>query len=457
MAAPIVVIQMQRLGDVVLTFPLLLWLRRQYPDQELWLRADPQFAALAAGLAPPVRWLASQDDPALIATPCAMVIHLGHSAEGARLAGTIPAARVFGRVWRDGGLRVYGPWMRYRESLILANRHNRFHWADLHALDSISRDIMASTGWDPPRHTPTDRVGLFLGASDAAKRPSPAFWAALARYVMRRGLTPVLLGGPAEVPLGEEVRRLVRRPLLDLCGRLSLEKLAVLGEQLALLVSPDTGPMHVAAWTGLRVVNLSLGPVWAWDTAPYQPGHLVVQPSASCSGCWQCSRRLACHQNFAPRAVAQLVESVMAGKSSWQPPSGLILGRTDRDEGGRFVLVPVAGHQAHVRHLLAAYWRALWLAVLGGEPPAACRQHAAALWECAPALAKRLVRSVTQLAQMVAAARTAHYLPWQTLPPGVRPLASYVAVCLESDDFAPSSCLAAMELVEQHLAWISPA
>ena len=34
--APILVLQMQRMGDLVLTFPLLAWLRAEHPRRPLW-------------------------------------------------------------------------------------------------------------------------------------------------------------------------------------------------------------------------------------------------------------------------------------------------------------------------------------------------------------------------------------------------------------------------------------
>ena len=76
-------------------------------------------------------------------------------------------------------LRVAGAWQKYRMSLVHNNRHNRFHWADMNALDVIPAPVMAGTRWPEPRCMPPDvrRVGLFLGASAAEKRPSASFWA----------------------------------------------------------------------------------------------------------------------------------------------------------------------------------------------------------------------------------------------------------------------------------------
>ena len=98
-----------------------------------------------------------------------------------------------------------------------------------------------------------------MGASQPEKRPDAAFFAALARELIRRGLTPVLLGGPAEVELGAAVAHLVKAPIANLCGRLGLGALAVLGQELALLVTPDTGPMGKTIEATGTAVSLSEG------------------------------------------------------------------------------------------------------------------------------------------------------------------------------------------------------
>lgn len=43
MNKPILILQMQRMGDLVLTFPLLLWLTRLHPGRELWVVGEESF------------------------------------------------------------------------------------------------------------------------------------------------------------------------------------------------------------------------------------------------------------------------------------------------------------------------------------------------------------------------------------------------------------------------------
>ena len=54
---PILVIQMQRMGDLILSFPLFLWLMRRYPGHPLWVAADPRFFRPLRPIDPTVHYL----------------------------------------------------------------------------------------------------------------------------------------------------------------------------------------------------------------------------------------------------------------------------------------------------------------------------------------------------------------------------------------------------------------
>ena len=69
-------------------------------------------------------------------------------------------------------------------------------------------------------------------------------------------MTLAVIGGPAEASLGRELAREAGVPVLDLCGRLSLSALAILLREAAVLISNDTGPVHIAAAAGTPVVSI---------------------------------------------------------------------------------------------------------------------------------------------------------------------------------------------------------
>jgi 3-deoxy-D-manno-octulosonic-acid transferase/heptosyltransferase-1 len=72
----------------------------------------------------------------------------------------------------------------------------------------------------------------------------------------------------------------------NLAGRTSLKELAYLFTRSNVLVTTDTGPMHIAAAMGCPVVAL-FGPTAPWRTGPYGKGHRVIRAEMDCSPCFK--------------------------------------------------------------------------------------------------------------------------------------------------------------------------
>lgn len=82
--------------------------------------------------------------------------------------------------------------------------------------------------------------------------------AALADHAASRGWRIVLCGGRSELEraTGDAILAAMRAPALDLIGRDTLKQLPALLERGQLLVTPDSGPMHIANAMGTRVLGL---------------------------------------------------------------------------------------------------------------------------------------------------------------------------------------------------------
>lgn len=465
MAAPILIIQMQRMGDLILTYPLSLWLERQFPGHPIWVLAESSFAAALQRVSPRTRYIGADQTQAVLSEHFHLVINLSHRPESQELAGRVQCEQLLGGYARQGVTRIHGQWQEYRASLVHNNRHNCFHWADMNALDAIRPALLAQTTWPLPRMMPSDtrKVGLFVGASEPDKRPQPVFWAELIRVLERQGLAPLLLGGPAEVPLCREIRALAKRPVASACGTLTLDQLAFLGQDLALLVTPDTGPMHLAAWTGLRVLNLSMGPVHAFETGPYQPGHVVLRSTRSCVGCWRCMyERPFCQDAFAPERVGRVVrEMLRPGQERLHGLHlpGLEILFSDRDTHGLYDLRGFSSRQ-RASQVVSSFWRAFWLYAFGVGSRTDCAATAQTLVQHYDALAQRMGRDAIVLLRGLAAARTGNTTlmqDWSRFSVVLRPLSGYVATHLSNYDFAPQSLKRAEQLIEETLALLSEA
>jgi len=112
-------------------------------------------------------------------------------------------------------------------------------------------------------------------------------FAALADQLIERyAVSVVFSGGPADLPVIADILGGMRNEAVNLVGHTSLRELAALYEKAALLVSTDTGPMHLGAAVGIPVVAL-FGPTAPWRTGPFGAGHRVVRTDCDCAPCFQ--------------------------------------------------------------------------------------------------------------------------------------------------------------------------
>ena len=87
------------------------------------------------------------------------------------------------------------------------------------------------------------------------KRWPAASYGELARLLAARGLTPVVVGGPAEAPLAAAIRQVCGQAV-DLTGRTDISQLAGLARRAWGVAGNDTGPTHVAAAAGAATVGI---------------------------------------------------------------------------------------------------------------------------------------------------------------------------------------------------------
>ena len=465
---PILILQMQRMGDLVLSFPLLGWLGAAYPGHPLWLVGEPAFFEPLLELSPKATYFSYAMAPNLETARFKLVINLSHRPEAAALAGRARCEMRLGP-WldRDGSLRINGDWQLYRASLTQNNRLNLYHWADLNALDCIPEAVMRRTVWPRPRPLPElaesgMRIGLFLGASQAEKHPDAAFWAGLAKHLLRTGHKPALLGGPQEAALGRKTAALVGIHSINLCGRFSVGELARFIARLDLLITPDTGPMHIAAWLGTPVLNLSIGPVSAWETGPRPPGHHVLRADLECVGCWQCYReRQICREVMTPGAALAALERICGKDAPSQYADrglrGLELSRTEQEAHGLYTMRSLTGTAAPApRLLLSRFWQAWFgeafgrmpgdetaaaLTALAKQAPDAARALGGALAAFAPALARALRGNADTL--------LAHADFWREAEEPARPFAGYAQMLVQNGDGGREARAEALAMAER--------
>jgi ADP-heptose:LPS heptosyltransferase len=134
------------------------------------------------------------------------------------------------------------------------------------------------------RHGPV--VGVHASGGRLVKQWEPGRFAEVARRLVDgRGAGIVLTGGAADREMVDAVKgTLPRERVIDVAGEIDLLELAALLERLDLLITGDTGPMHLASAVGTPIVAV-FGPSDPARYAPSGPADRIVRSGIECSPC----------------------------------------------------------------------------------------------------------------------------------------------------------------------------
>ncbi|MBM4308848.1 MAG: glycosyltransferase family 9 protein, partial [Deltaproteobacteria bacterium] len=131
-------------------------------------------------------------------------------------------------------------------------------------------------------------IGINPGAAyGLAKCWHPDRFAELGRRLCERWkATALIFGREEERSMADRILKSLGGGGIDFTGKTHLLQLAALLERCRLLVTNDTGTMHVASAVGTPIVAIfgSTDPV---ATGPWGDGHVVVRKEVSCSPCFK--------------------------------------------------------------------------------------------------------------------------------------------------------------------------
>lgn len=328
----LLLIKPSSLGDIVHTMPTLAALRERFPQAEVTWLVKRQWAPLVDVIAG--------------------VDHVCSVSEGVRgWLGRVPALRRAGYdlvvdlqgLFRSGAMALLSGCSR-RVGFATAREGSPLFYtqrvavppAPMHAVDRylLVAEALGATRPMEPRFEFIDRSGdrqaldtilsragiarhqvwvaMNVSARWETKRWPPQHFAEVAdRLAQAHGLAVVLIGGPAERPESLAVTALMRTKAIDLTGQTPVGLLPGLLRRASLLVTNDSGPMHIAAAVRTPVVAL-FGPTDPVKTGPYGKGHVVLSHAVECRPCFRrdCARPvpLECLTAVRPDQVVRAVE-----------------------------------------------------------------------------------------------------------------------------------------------------
>ncbi|HWI41123.1 MAG TPA: glycosyltransferase family 9 protein, partial [Verrucomicrobiae bacterium] len=124
-------------------------------------------------------------------------------------------------------------------------------------------------------------VAIFPGASIRERRWGCERFADLVSRLRRTGIRAVVVGGAVDAAEG---RRIAAAGALNLAGKTSLVETAAVLERATLLVSGDSGVLHIGVALGIPTVSL-FGPGIQEKWGPRGDNHIVINKRLPCSPC----------------------------------------------------------------------------------------------------------------------------------------------------------------------------
>jgi lipopolysaccharide heptosyltransferase II len=169
----------------------------------------------------------------------------------------------------------------------------------------------------------TPLIALQAGASTASRRWAPGHFVALAKRLLAERPTAriVLTGSPGERSLTKVIATGIDNARVwNAAGKVPLPLLPALVERCALMVSGDTGPMHLAVTVGTPVVALFAVSDWRRSGPAYDlDRHVVIQKWRTCDPCKSKNCPYAeplCMENITVDEVFEAVTTILDRKGT---------------------------------------------------------------------------------------------------------------------------------------------
>lgn len=129
----------------------------------------------------------------------------------------------------------------------------------------------------------------------------------------------------------------IKNKTANLVGKTAWPELVREMTGLDLLLTPDTGAMHLAAHLGVPVMAFFLSSAWCHETAPYGKGHIIWQIEETCSPCLEsraCEYKEKCKKPFQDENFGRFLAAILAKRTVKNFPENLQCWETGFDNLG---------------------------------------------------------------------------------------------------------------------------
>lgn len=140
-------------------------------------------------------------------------------------------------------------------------------------------------------------IGINPGAAyGSSKRWYPERYGNVARTLIKKYNGRIIVfGSQKETDIARDIIAVAGLPVLNMAGKTSVRELMALIARCSLMITNDSGPMHIAAALGIPVTAI-FGSTDPELSGPLGEGHVVIRKDVSCSPCFRrtCPTDLKC-------------------------------------------------------------------------------------------------------------------------------------------------------------------
>jgi lipopolysaccharide heptosyltransferase II len=191
----------------------------------------------------------------------------------------IPRRVGYKRPWRNVFLNQFVPEPKQPRPL----EHQTLYY--LRIAERIGADLEEAlepiTGWQPEEGL----VGLCPGAEYGPAKRWPDFHLAAKQLTAERSLKWLIFGTAKETSIASGIVNELGSDVTDLTGRTTMFELIQQLRRCQLLLTNDTGTMHLAAFLGIPTVSI-FGSTEPALTGPLGAEHIVLRHHVECSPCF---------------------------------------------------------------------------------------------------------------------------------------------------------------------------
>ncbi len=158
-------------------------------------------------------------------------------------------------------------------------------------------------------------IAIHPGGPMILKRWSIDNYVNIIRFLLDKYPVKILLvGGKDEHSLNQSIISLTNdRRVIDLSGRITLSQLALTMKKASLFLGNDSGPMHIAAICGTKVIGL-FGPTDPERFGPYGANCIAIRKETNCPPCAKSICKIPdyrCIDKISVENVIEIIEKIL--------------------------------------------------------------------------------------------------------------------------------------------------